>query len=114
MNAVPRDLAFERRWTTDAAQLLNVSPRSVGALVAFAEARAREGGVTGFPARDLAREGLEELADARNYIVWRLRELYLPGKDGVDMEVVTPLSVSLAHVVAAHERLAGARILGTR
>lgn len=72
-----RNLAFERDITHHAARGL-VDPNP---LIAFAEARAR--GLSGeyvpdpmliAPGRDRARDVREEIADARNHLVWWLEE----------------------------------------
>ena len=65
--ARPRDVAFERAWTTQAAESVRVRADE---LIAFAELRAGHGPVRDLLTRDMGREVREELADARNYLVW--------------------------------------------
>jgi hypothetical protein len=64
-----RDLGFERAIVEGAATG-RATPVAVADLNAFAEQRAGTGPVRDHERRDMRRETLEELADARNYLVW--------------------------------------------
>jgi hypothetical protein len=65
------DPAFETEATVTAARQAGVDGRS---LDAFANARRHPGPVTNHPTRDLSLDTYEELADARNYLVWKLEQ----------------------------------------
>jgi hypothetical protein len=62
-----RDIDRERRLTELAAATAGVEAAH---LCGFAEGRAGTAAVRDHATRDLATETLEELADARNYLVW--------------------------------------------
>ena len=65
----PRNTRFERMVTRMAASI------KVDSLNRMAEARADKfGPLRPKPCRDLRREVMEELADARNYLVWWIQE----------------------------------------
>jgi hypothetical protein len=68
----PRDVALERSLTVLAAQAAGFTDGTHG-LDDFADQRAHPGGVR---VRDLERDVLEELADARNYCVWVIEPLW--------------------------------------
>jgi hypothetical protein len=68
-----RDPALEERWTDLAAARAGADcPER---LTACAATRADRGPVRDFTTRDFGLEALEELADARNYLVWWLQQL---------------------------------------
>lgn len=93
-----RDLPYERELTLQAAQAVDV--RCV-VLSRFAEHRAGAGDVRDPDRRDFALEALEELADARNYIVWvatRERSADVP-----DEAVLAQVGAVLAPVVQAFD-----------
>lgn len=96
-----RDRERERELTLQAAALERATAHR---LVAFADQRAGDGPVE-LEDRDLTLEALEELADARNYIVWRLRQLR--EADTVDIGEITRTRRALGLVAAAYESLAG-------
>jgi hypothetical protein len=83
----PRNLDLERQLTSDAAMhagyMIDEGGRTVGddgSLSAWAEHRAWPGGVR--PHMDEVQEVREELADARNYLVWgceRIHDRFLAG-----------------------------------
>ena len=68
-----RNVEQERAFTRQAGQVIG---RDVEDLIAVSELRAGTGPVSGLPRRSLIREGYEEMADARNYIVWRIKQEY--------------------------------------
>lgn len=71
MNA-PRNLALERQWTAEAAR---VGGTTSEALSTMAERRAGPGSVSDIDMRNFGHEVLEEIADARNYLVWWLEQV---------------------------------------
>ena len=73
-----RDIAVERELTREAAKRVAADPEP---LVLFAEARSDKGPVRDFPTRDFEREVREELADARNYLVWGIYQAQDRGED---------------------------------
>ena len=75
-----RNIPLEREWTAAAAKELGAAAER---LSAFADSRARPGPVDLANGRDLELEAAEELADARNYLVWRLEELETIGHDSI-------------------------------
>lgn len=99
-----RDLAFERRWTEMAAAAANVDAER---LSAFAEQRAGTSHVRDLQGRNFAREVLEELADARNYLCWWAAQL-LATDDHGDMagEINEAIGQSLSATAAAFEHAA--------
>lgn len=102
----PRNVPLERRLTLNAAVRAGV--RWV-VLTHFAEQRAKPGPVVEPPGRDLALEALEELADARNYLVWRaVSELRRPAPDGdvgvLVQDALTHLAAAFDVVVRLHDR----------
>lgn len=110
---VPRDLAAERELTALAALAAGLSRpgpdgRPIGdtrGLDDFADQRCHPGGVR--VDLDPLTETREELADARNYIVWgllRLRPGYLAG-DAEIGEAYARLLRALSHVVQAWDAL---------
>jgi hypothetical protein len=106
----PRDIAFERRWTSLAASTVHAD----GARLSdFAEARAGRDPVHDLANRNFARETLEELADARNYLVWWLEQLATaPGPpDELAGEISEALGMALAAVASAFEQTTRARTL---
>lgn len=75
MSDAPRNLELERQRTMEPAALLfELRPIT---LCRLAELRAGSGPVVDIETREFDREVLEELADARNYIVWRLQQIDL-------------------------------------
>jgi hypothetical protein len=91
-----RDLDFERSWTRQAGEAVKAESAE---LIRFAEARAGGRPVKDLAGRDFTRELLEELADARNYCVWRAQqELAKPQPDG---EVVAAVGRALEATVLA-------------
>jgi hypothetical protein len=66
-----RDIEFERFWTRQAAEAVKAEADE---LIRFAESRAGIRPVEDLAGRDFTRELLEELADARNYCVWRAQQ----------------------------------------
>lgn len=99
-----RDLARERAVTDDAAL-----PRLVaiaGRLSDFAEQRAGDGPVVDAEDRDFALEVLEELADARNYLVWWIDRF--AAADGA----AASARAALAAVVVAYSAVLDAQQLG--
>lgn len=101
-----RDVTFEREMTRTRANGLKIDPEPLNI---YAEARAGRGAVdygTDFPgsSRCLFTEALQELADARNYIVWQL-DVIRRSDDGHDdgQWRVEPLQRALASVALAFE-----------
>lgn len=101
--SLARDREFERLCTRELAGGLGVD---VGPLILFAERRADHFAADyghDFPdlERDLEQEALDELADARNYVVWKL--------DAIRRELATgdveQLQLALKHVALAFEAL---------
>lgn len=70
--ASPRDIPFERDWTSWVAA---AAGQDGTRLNGFAEQRAGTRAVEGAADRDFAVEALEELADARNYLVWWVEDV---------------------------------------
>jgi hypothetical protein len=67
----------------------------------FAQLRAGDGPVRELATRDFTRELLEELADARNYSVWRaLQEVVKPNPDG---ELTALVAGGLASIAASFD-----------
>jgi hypothetical protein len=99
-----RDTAFERAWTTQAAETVHVDAEGLND---FAELRAGDGPVRDLETRDFGREIVEELADARNYLTWRaLQEMHRLEADGELTEMVAHAlaAVTLAYDWAARIR----------
>lgn len=105
----PRDIGFERRWTALAA----ASVHADGARLSdFAEARAGRGPVRDLAMRQFAREVLEELADARNYLVWWVEQVIAAGEhDELSGEITEAIGQALAAVALAYEHATRARAL---
>lgn len=99
-----RDLAFERAWTEGAGAAARVG---VVELVRFAELRAGDGPVRELATRDFAREVLEELADARNYLVWHA--LQASTGTPADGELTSGIAGALAGVAVAFDHAWWAR-----
>ena len=102
-SAESRDRQFERAATREIAGCLGMD---IEPLIVFAERRADhfEGDYGhDFPdlSRNLEQEALDELADARNYIVWRLDAIHR-GLSGGDVE---QLQIALKHVALAFAAL---------
>lgn len=74
-----RDIRLEHEMTAAAARDVGANPDR---LSDFADRRARPGPVL-CAGRDLELEAAEELADARNYVVWRLAQLEQLGHDSI-------------------------------
>lgn len=91
-----RDLEFERDWTRQAGESIHVD---VDDLIRFAESRAGGVPVRQLQTRDFTREVLEELADARNYLVWRAQQEL--GRAVPDGEVVGEVARALQSVAVA-------------
>lgn len=106
----PRDISFERRWTTLAASTVHADGSR---LSDFAEARSGRDPVREIATRNFARETLEELADARNYIVWWIEQLATAGgpDDELSGEISEALGMALAAVASAFEQTTRARAL---
>jgi hypothetical protein len=109
MSALQRNREFEDRATRELSRGLLVD---VAALNAFAGRRADQGASDyrcdfPDPERDLEREVAEELADARNYLVWRLEQINRGLHDG--HWKVCHLQRALRCVVLAFEETSKAR-----
>jgi hypothetical protein len=96
---VQRDVSFERMLTLQAGE--SVHARTVEQLVTFAEARAGDGPVHDRDGRDFPREVREELADARNYLVWAAEQEIL--KADPDGEMTAAIAETLACVTKAFD-----------
>jgi hypothetical protein len=112
MNGGPpaRDISFERRWTALAASTVHAD----GARLSdFAEARAGTEPVRDQATRNFAREVLEELADARNYLVWWIEQIVAGGgrEDELSGEITEQLGQALAATASAYEHATKARAL---
>lgn len=101
-SVMPRDVELERALTLQASKAAGVK---CVVLSHFAEQRAGAGDVRD-PDRDLALEALEELADARNYLVWAAtRAAAAPTSDVDVLERVEAALVPLAQAFDATVRL---------
>jgi hypothetical protein len=100
--AAPRDVTFERDWTSCVAQAAGHDPSRLNG---FAEQRAGSGGVCGAAGRDFGLEAMEELADGRNYLVWWVEELLRTDPKGeLAGEVIAAIGrAGVALVTAWHE-----------
>lgn len=96
---VQRDLQFERSWTRQAGE--SARARTIEQLITFAEARAGDGPVRELADRDFAREIREELADARNYLVWAARQEMANSEP--DGEMTAAIAQTLACVTQAFD-----------
>jgi hypothetical protein len=94
----PRDLAFERVLTAQAAEAGRVGS---SVLIHFAEERAGAGHVRGAESRDFALEILEELADARNYGVWAAAQEM--SRSDSDSQVLGEISDTLILIAQAFD-----------
>lgn len=104
-----RDLAFESMWTMMAAATVSVDPER---LIAFAEQRAGDGPVRDMATRDFGREVIEELADARNYLVWMAAQLAGSDDRGELAGLINEaLGGALASTVLAFDRAERVRLL---
>lgn len=101
-----RNVPLERKLTHGAAEAARIDP---GSFLAFCESRAGDAPVRGLPARNLIHEALEEQADARNYIVWRVTLEYT--KSTPDGELIEALLIALQAVLVAAQYLTRAREL---
>ncbi len=103
-----RDRGFERETTNRAATGLGID---VEALNRLAEARAdglgHEAYGRDFPdiGRDLRREAIEELLDARNYVVWLLDAMQRGWILAVNEDRTRHLQAALRHVILAFEEI---------
>lgn len=102
-SSLARNREFERRATREIAGGLGVD---IEPLIAYAERRAdvcQEEYGHDFPdlKRNLEHEALDELADARNYIVWKLDAIHRERLTG-DVE---QLQIALKHVALAFAAL---------
>jgi hypothetical protein len=105
----PRDIGFERRWTAQAAATVHADGNR---LSDFAEARAGRAPVRDIATRNFAREVLEELADARTYLVWWLEQVvHAGGADELSGEITEALGQALAATALAYEHAGRARAL---
>jgi hypothetical protein len=105
----PRDIAFERAFTTAAAVAAGMNPARITEL---AEQRVLPGELRDFLLRDWGQEGLDEGADWRNYLCWHTQLLDLSNRtDPPAREARAALYTALGHVVAAFEAHARARRL---
>jgi hypothetical protein len=103
----PRDIALEREWTKQAAASVNATSDR---LIAFAEARAGQAPVRERDTRNFGREVLEELADARNYLVWWVEQIArLHSSDDLAGEITEAVGQTLAAVAIAYEHADRAR-----
>ena len=75
-----RNIPLERALTKDAAATVRAP---AARLNDFADRRAKPGPVSLADGRDLELEAAEELADARNYLVWRLEQLEATAHDSI-------------------------------
>lgn len=105
MSATQRDFGSERTWTIRAGESRRVS---VAQLVAFAEDRAGAGPVRDLETRDFGLEVREELADARNYLVWQLLQEFQSVE--LDDEVIELITRALESVVEAFDYAVRARL----
>jgi hypothetical protein len=101
--ALVRNRDWERRCTREIAGALGVD---IEPLIVFAERRADyfEGEYGhDFPSldRNLEQEALDELADARNYVVWKLEAIHR----GLAAGDVEQLQIALRHVALAFAAL---------
>jgi hypothetical protein len=95
----PRDLEREREWTRLAGESVELG---VERLVVFAEHRAGYGPVRDLAGRDFLLEVREELADARNYLVWcvlQASQQPMPAGEEPDGELIQLAICALASVV---------------
>jgi alkylation response protein AidB-like acyl-CoA dehydrogenase len=105
----PRDVMFERRWTALAAASARIDDDR---LSSFAEQRAGDAPVRDLETRNFAREVLEELADARNYLVWWSQQVTaLDDSSELTGEIIEQLGQSLASVATAFGAAERARAL---
>lgn len=105
----PRDFAFERSWTEQAAASAGATSDR---LIAFAELRAGDGPVRDAAARNFGREVVEELADARNYLVWWAEQVVRSASlDELAGELSEAIGECLAAVSVAYEKAERARAL---
>jgi hypothetical protein len=98
LRAPVRDLPFERTLTEQAAEAGSVGS---AVLIHFAEERAGAGPVRDPDARDFPLEVLEELADARNYLVWLAG--WVMAQPGHDPQVLAAISEVLILVAVAFD-----------
>ena len=73
-----RDIHLERVLSLDAAYAVNLS--STGGIDEYADLRAHPGGVRAD--LDADQEAREELADARNYLLWGIEPIYAMVRSG--------------------------------
>ncbi len=108
MTSLHRDPAFEALMVRELAGGLGID---VTALNTFADRRAQAGAVAygeDFPnvQRNLELDALEELADCRNYLCWRLEQIHRGIVD--DEDRTAALSLALKHVANAFEAVRAA------
>lgn len=72
-DVTPRRLTLERAVTFDAAATVTARPPE--RLITLAESRAGDARVRDIDTRCFDREVLEEISDARNYLVWWLEQI---------------------------------------
>ena len=101
MNGTPRDRAFECELTSR----ISGEFVSADAINRHAQGRSDSLGddISLIPVRDFVLETLEELSDARNYIVWQLQLIHLNLLE--DDGQVELLQTALRSVVFAFEEL---------
>lgn len=104
-----RDVAVERRWTTQAAATVNASAEK---LVALAETRGSRATAEDLAARNFAREALAHLADARNELVWWVEQV-VARADNTELagEITEAIGQALAATALAFDRADHARTL---
>lgn len=114
----PRDVEDERLITRLALAGLGKEGAAVAAaLIEFAEERAEAGPVRDVATRDLMQDGLEELADCRNYLVWAIQDLerlsFAPDRADALQELYEALAEtarSFARIKRAQELARRARV----
>lgn len=94
-----RNRLFEREATREIASTLGAS---IDDLNMLAERRADQyGDEFPDPTRNLELDALEELADCRNYLLWRIESIHRGVHDRIDK--VPHLQLALKHVALAFE-----------
>lgn len=101
-----RDKSLEFDLITTAGRSEGKEPAARN-LRAFADARAHPGPVRTENGRDLKQEAFEELADAANYLTWRIQQIW-PGVISGESEACRDYEQAmraLSYVVKAHDAL---------
>jgi hypothetical protein len=106
-----RHVELEREWTIDAAR--TVAAARPDALIRLAELRARGDVVRERESSNFGHNVLQELADARNHLVWWLEQItHAPGGDGeLAGELTTHIASALAAVTLAYQHADAAQAL---